>query len=137
MGHPFSLRGTVHGGTERLARMRKLYHSPEQVRRQITPHDPSTSDPSLLGGLAPPFRVTRKSAAPPFAVFEGWEPPTRFSGGYRYKDSRSTELKILELKTSPCASVLGSHPLKGAKGGAPSAVAIQSRKGWASPPCIK
>lgn len=41
---------------------------------------------------------------------------------------------MLKLKRSPGASIRGSHPLKGAKGGAPSVVAIQSRKGWASPP---
>jgi hypothetical protein len=47
------------------------------------------------------------------------------------------ELKMLKLKTSPGASVRGSHPLKGAKGGAASVVVMQARKGWASPPFQK
>ncbi len=48
--------------------------------------------------------------------------------------SRNRKLKMLKLGTSRGAGVRGSHPLKTAKGGAPSVAVVQARKGWASPP---
>jgi hypothetical protein len=86
----------------------------------------------LLAACWPTLWVTRKSAAPPFAVFEVWGSTDLIQGGYRCKEE-NMQLKMLKLKTSPVASVRGFHPLKGAKDGAPSVGVIPAGEGCARP----
>jgi hypothetical protein len=50
--------------------------------------------------------------------------------------TRPTEHFHFLITEAHRASVRGSHPLKGAKGGAPSVVVISARKGWATRPAI-
>src|SRR5436305_306435 len=70
----------------------------------------------------PPLWVTRKSAAPPFAVFEGWEPQTWIHGRYRCKRFKKCGVEDAETENISSRKRSRFPP-------------FERRKGWGSLNC--